>query len=109
MQGKYNITDSENQYAHIIGNGYVDDEGEHRSNAYTLDWQGNATFAGEMYMNNNSKVASEDFVNSQIATLMQVIEQLQARINELEQAGGVTLTANNFIVTDDFSENKETE
>ena len=109
VQGKYNIIDSENQYAHIIGNGYVDDEGEHRLNAYTLDWQGNATFAGEMYMNNNSKVASEDFVNSQIATLMQVIEQLQARINELEQVGGVTLTEDNYIVTDDFSENKETE
>ena len=44
-QGKYNIIDrkSPNTYAHIVGNGSSDSS---RSNAYTLDWSGNATFAG---------------------------------------------------------------
>ena len=44
-QGKYNILDRKNQntYAHIVGNGK---SGDSRSNAYTLDWQGNGTFAG---------------------------------------------------------------
>lgn len=44
-QGKYNILDrkSPNTYAHIVGNGTSDTS---RSNAYTLDWQGNGTFAG---------------------------------------------------------------
>lgn len=46
-QGKYNISEvSENSvgtYAHIVGNGTSDSA---RSNAYTLDWQGNGTFAG---------------------------------------------------------------
>ena len=44
-QGKYNILDrkSPNTYAHIVGNGTSDSA---RSNAYTLDWQGNGTFAG---------------------------------------------------------------
>lgn len=45
VQGKYNILDrkSPNTYVHIVGNGT---NGDTRSNAYTLDWQGNGTFAG---------------------------------------------------------------
>lgn len=43
VQGKYNIEDTANTYAHIVGNGTSDDE---RSNAHTLDWEGNAWFAG---------------------------------------------------------------
>ena len=45
VQGKYNILDrkSPNTYAHIVGNGTSNTS---RSNAYTLDWQGNGTFAG---------------------------------------------------------------
>ena len=41
--GKDNIGDSSNTYAHIVGNGKSN---KSRSNAYTLDWQGNRTFAG---------------------------------------------------------------
>lgn len=43
VQGKYNIEDTANTYAHIVGNGTADDD---RSNAHTLDWSGNAWFAG---------------------------------------------------------------
>ena len=43
VQGKYNIEDSQNKYAHIVGNG---DSDTSRSNAHTLDWSGNAWFAG---------------------------------------------------------------
>ena len=49
VQGKYNITDTENKYAHITGNGYIDDnEKVIRRNAHTLDWEGNAWFAGNV-------------------------------------------------------------
>ncbi len=41
-QGKFNIEDTSNTYAHIVGNGVA---GE-RSNAHTLDWNGNAWYAG---------------------------------------------------------------
>lgn len=44
-QGKYNIEDSNNTYAHIVGNGTSADN---RSNAHTLDWSGNAWFAGKI-------------------------------------------------------------
>jgi hypothetical protein len=45
VQGKYNIEDTENKYAHIVGNGK---SGMERSNAHTLDWEGNAWFAGQV-------------------------------------------------------------
>lgn len=51
VQGRYNVVDTEKKYAHIVGNGKVgvDENGQAidlRSNAHTLDWDGNAWFAG---------------------------------------------------------------
>lgn len=45
VQGKYNIEDKSNKYAHIVGNGK---SGMERSNAHTLDWEGNAWYAGKL-------------------------------------------------------------
>ena len=53
VQGQYNIEEasvdeySNSKYAHIVGNGTDD---THRSNAHTLDWHGNAWFAGDIYI-----------------------------------------------------------
>ena len=44
VQGKYNIEDTENKYAHIVGNG----NSRMRSNAHTLDWDGNAWYQGQV-------------------------------------------------------------
>lgn len=44
-QGRHNIEDSANKYAHIVGNG---SSAATRSNAHTLDWDGNAWFAGKI-------------------------------------------------------------
>lgn len=44
-QGKYNVKDTESKYAYIIGNGTSDTA---RSNAHTVDWNGNAWFAGDI-------------------------------------------------------------
>lgn len=43
VQGKSNIEDRAGVYAHIVGNGASN---TNRSNAHTLDWSGNAWFAG---------------------------------------------------------------
>lgn len=43
VQGKYNVVDDKNMYAHIVGNGTSKWD---RSNAHTIDWDGNAWFAG---------------------------------------------------------------
>lgn len=45
VQGQYNISDT--NLAHIVGNGESDSA---RSNAHTLDWDGNAWFAGDVYV-----------------------------------------------------------
>ena len=45
VQGKYNIPD--NTSADIVGNGTSD---ENRSNAYTLDWEGNGWYSGDVYV-----------------------------------------------------------
>lgn len=42
-QGRYNIEDTNGIYAHIVGNGT---DSANRSNAHTLDWSGNAWYAG---------------------------------------------------------------
>ena len=72
-QGKYNIEDTSNIYADIIGNGTSDTA---RSNAATVDWSGNAWFAGDVYTGSTSgtnkddgskKLATEEYVDNSIA------------------------------------------
>ena len=43
VQGQYNVEDTTGTYAHIVGNGTKE---ALRSNAHTLDWKGNAWYAG---------------------------------------------------------------
>ena len=57
VQGQYNIEDNENKYAHIIGNGTSDSE---RSNAFTVDWDGNGWFAGNLYLDEFKVLTEED-------------------------------------------------
>lgn len=51
VQGKYNIKDISSDYSHIVGNG---SSHAYRSNAHTLDWDGNAWFAGDVYVDSTS-------------------------------------------------------
>ena len=65
VQGRYNIEDTEGKYAHIVGNGAKDQSTnwkEVRSNAHTLDWKGNAWYAGDVQANNVPYVVSENVV-----------------------------------------------
>lgn len=52
VQGVANIVDEEGRYAHIVGNGNPD---TYYSNAHTLDWDGNAWFAGDVYVGGTSQ------------------------------------------------------
>ena len=52
-QGKYNVKDTENKYAHIVGNGTSDTA---RSNAHTVDWNGNAWFSGDLKLASEKKL-----------------------------------------------------
>lgn len=51
VQGKCNIRDNTNTYAHIVGNGANPEE---RSNAHTLDWNGNAWYKGDVKIGGTS-------------------------------------------------------
>jgi hypothetical protein len=66
-------TGSKGDYIHIVGNGTSDTA---RSNAHTLDWDGNAWYSGDVYVGSTSgtdkdegskKLATEEFVSSKIA------------------------------------------
>ena len=69
VQGRYNIEDTAKTYAHIVGNG----NSTKRSNAHTIDWNGNANFAGDVYVGNanenkaGNKLATESFVTDKIS------------------------------------------
>ena len=47
VQGRQNIEDTDGKYLHIVGNGGGRGS-EPRSNAHTLDWEGNAWYAGDV-------------------------------------------------------------
>lgn len=55
VQGKNNISDTTS--AHIVGNG---SSNSNRSNVHTLDWHGNAWFAGDVYTGSTSGTNKDD-------------------------------------------------
>jgi hypothetical protein len=65
VQGSFNIIDEEGNYLHIVGNGSSDTE---RSNAHTLDWEGNAWFAGNV-MGKQANVTEQVSVNNGTNTM----------------------------------------
>lgn len=79
VQGKYNVEDGNNEYAHIVGNG----TGDARSNAHTIDWEGNAWFAGKVYMGG---VGQDDTSAVEVATL----DNSEEWVFELEDGSTVT-------------------
>lgn len=61
VQGRYNTEDKQGVYADIIGNGISENS---RSNAYTLDWQGNGWFAGDVTVGDqNIELLKNDLSN----------------------------------------------
>ena len=88
VQGKYNIVDSNNLDAEIIGNGT---SVSNRSNAATVDWNGNAWYAGDVYIGSTSgtnkdegskKLATEEYANNLIEKLKTAIIALGGTIEE---------------------------
>ena len=67
-QGKWNVVSS--TYADIVGNGT---DNANRSNAYTLDWDGNGIYAGKLTVgtgpSNNMDVATKKYVDDSITNL----------------------------------------
>lgn len=72
VQGRYNIEDP-GYYAHIVGNGRENA----RSNAHTLDWYGNAWFAGKV------KVGGTGYDDENVSELT-----TEKRVSEMIESAG---------------------
>ena len=114
VQGKYNIEDTGNKHAHIVGNGST----VARSNAHTLDWDGNAWFSGDVYVGSNSgvnkdegskKLATEDKVTELALPLPETAQVGQMfRVSEVDGNGRVTKVEAVDPVQADHAQNDET-
>lgn len=104
VQGKYNIEDTENKYAHIVGNGTNNSA---RSNAHTIDWEGNAWFAGNIMANGillTDQVTKDiyELVISNGEIKIRNINKLTLELNENEAQVNIdteTLVLSNDIAT----------
>lgn len=68
VQGAYNVEDVNSNYLHIVGNGLIADA---PSNAHTLDWNGEAWFAGDVYVKSTSGT-NKDSGSKKLATTDQI-------------------------------------
>ena len=88
VEGILNVEDTNNKYVHIVGNGYYE-EGEDytdtpvRSNAHTLDWKGNAWYAGDVVCGNAKaglQAQITDLYNLRPTVLTEVSDELNLNI-----------------------------
>lgn len=70
VQGEYNLEDTEKKYLHIVGNG----TSSTRSNAHTLDKDGNAWFSGNVTIGaDNKELATKEYVDSILGDLEELL------------------------------------
>lgn len=55
VQGRANLIDENNEYAHIVGNGTYTADGSKRANAHTLDWDGVPWYQGRPQFGGNAQ------------------------------------------------------
>ena len=103
VQGKYNIEDTENKYAHIVGNGGI----SARSNAHTLDWKGNAWYQGNVSIEgtptNDNDLTTKKYVDDLVSN---VDIDLSDYITdtELEEKGYITEIPSEYITNTELEE-----
>lgn len=84
VSGRYNVIDTsaadsygQRKFAVIVGNGMADDA---RSNAATLDWDGNAVFAGKATVGaapaNDMDVATKKYVDDAVARIESLLNSI---------------------------------
>ena len=78
VEGKFNIDDSDEKHAHIVGNGWSKIA---RSNAHTLDWEGNAWYQGDVYVGSTSGV-NRDEGSKKLATEEYVTTLINSKLSE---------------------------
>lgn len=92
VQGTYNIEHKGIRILHVVGNGKSDTD---RSDAHTLDWKGNAWFAGNVYVGGSSQDDGVALASTMSVTTAEY--QTMSTNNQLKES---TL----YMLTDDTSE-----
>lgn len=100
VQGKFNIPDNiEPHYTHIVGNGTSHTE---RSNAHTLDWEGNAWYSGDVYVGSTSgtnkdegskKLATHEYVDEEITRIKTLSSDPRENSDENPELSAVPINA----------------
>lgn len=112
VHGRYNVEDN-GEYAHIVGNGWVDrDESGNITevyprNAYTLDWNGNAWFAGDVTIGDNKdRLVTENAVSVAIAEAVANVDHLKRVIvDELPSGNDIDPNTIYMIATKEYGPN----
>ena len=90
VEGKFNIEDLDGKYANIVGNG----DRSARSNAHTLDWSGNAWYAGKVSIGTTSNVPTPTDVND-LVTKQYVDNKFSTKITSVTLAADSWTTSGN--------------
>lgn len=91
VQGKYNVADANGLYAHIVGGGTSDTD---RKNIYTLDWAGNAYYAGDV---TNGAGVSMNEINDKIKFM--TYDETTTELNS-QKAGEINKIPNIYAIRD---------
>lgn len=96
VQGSYNIKDEDGKYLHIVGNGSSESS---RSNAHTVDKDGNGWFAGDVYVGGESQDDASRLVSySKLANIFGTYYDLDVAVtpgeNYSNASGEATLVGN---------------
>ncbi len=100
VEGRYNIQDPDGNYLHIAGAGT---NNSNRKNVYTLDWLGNATYAGTVSVatpTEDAHATNKQYVDSQYQTVSKIAIENKANLNSLISGLGNNLLAAAGTVTD---------
>lgn len=91
VEGQYNVEDTNEKYAHIIGNGTSDSD---RSNALAVDWDGNTKVQGKYYANCSSNSEGTAYIGQVFNWQGNLKSNLTANVDAyVEAAGSITLPA----------------
>ena len=86
----------EKEYAHIVGNGINDTQ---RSNAHTLDWEGNAWFAGKVYIGGTSQDNAKELLTKDNINIINGSKSGSLRtVGSLEESDTYTIGQNAFAI-----------
>ena len=98
VQGKFNIEDTEQKYAHIVGNG---DDADNRSNAHTIDWSGNAWYAGTVS-------AADPTEDNHVVNLKHLADNYALKQNVTNSLKGTSIGIGTSVSIEDISPNPHT-